>query len=893
MPFVKQTALTIRRSRSEVRDRFIGRASELRMSREHLLTPEDPAYNVLSVWGPAGVGKTTLLARLRDEARTVDCNDSCLTALVDARFFSPADLMERCAAQLRLAGAPLAAFEQVAARYKQALQPRHDEQTVARAAFLREVATLTEAKVMDESLMAGLYEPVAREANASFRSQRSISHSVGEARTLHDPLDDLTRAFVDDLNWLTTASSYRAERRVILFFDMCTPSAAETVTQLLHAMLRLPISNQVVLVVAGREPIARSLPGGQPVYSMPLASFTEDETRLYLAQHEITTADLVTMIWHLSGGLPLYVSMLAGDQGKHIDVTADIVTNMLRWTARQDDHKQRLVLHAALFSRPFTSDDLAAFHALPEPERTSHYRWLIALPFVQYSTFDGRHRYHDLAQQVMRRALFHHAPQEEQAARRALANHYRRRLERMQAAEGKRVFCVAEWLELALALVSQLLNLPDAASHASAIEQAMEIVHEAKREQELVMALHELSQDSLEGLPEEHSAPLASSSARQTAQLLLQYIEMDLARQEVLTATTGLVEVACHAPTFSAPLLARIYGKRGMAFSVRNDYAQAIADFDQALALDPLYAGAYLLRGIAFSAQSDYAQAIADFDRVLALDARATFAYAHRGIASWKRKKYQQAIADFDQASLLDQELEGALRLRRLAYWECNRPGSGDFDRAIALDSNDAQAHVLRGMACCLLDEAQQAIRSFDQALDLEPNNAWAYAGRGHVSLGMGQIEQARADLLRSQQLASNDIYGGLLLEWIDLSQEESLPGRPDLLARLEALAALDRQQPAAALCQGVALLLRERFEEALTAFEQALLQGPGMRAASFWKSLACALLGRDEEAAAALRQVRASDVPLPKVLLAPLRWLEQKNLHFYRTYAVPVLENP
>lgn len=135
MPFVKQTALTSRRPRSEVRDRFIGRTSELHMFREHMLKPEDPTYNVLSVLGPAGVGKTTLLARLRDEARTADFKNSCLTALVDERQGTPADLMARCAAQLRMAGAPLAAFEQVAARYKQALQPRHDEQTVARATF--------------------------------------------------------------------------------------------------------------------------------------------------------------------------------------------------------------------------------------------------------------------------------------------------------------------------------------------------------------------------------------------------------------------------------------------------------------------------------------------------------------------------------------------------------------------------------------------------------------------------------------------------------------------------------------------------------------------------------------------------------------------------------------
>jgi tetratricopeptide (TPR) repeat protein len=893
MPFVKQTALTSRRSRSSVRNRFIGRTNELHVFREHMLKPEDPAYNVLSVWGAAGVGKTTLLARLRDEARTADFKDFCLTALVEAQQGTPADLMARCAAQLRMAGAPLAAFEQVLARYKRIAKPRHEEQTIARAAFLREVSALTELKVMDESVLGGLYETVAREANASFGGQRRASQPVGEAGPLHDPLDDLTRAFVDDLNWLTSASPHRAGRgrRVILFFDTCAPAAAEIVTWLLKAVLRATISNQVALVVAGRESIEHSLSHEQSIYSMSLAPFTAGETRRYLARRGITAKDRVAAISRLSGGLPLYVSMLACNHEGLLDVTADIVTNMLRWIARQDHRKQRLVLHAALFSRPFTQDDLAAFHTLPEPERTSHYRWLIDLPFVQHSTLDGRHRYHDLAQQVMRRALVQHAPQEEQAARRALANHYRRRLEHMQAEEGKRVFCSAEWLELALALVSQLLCLPDAASHVSAIEQVMAIVYEAKQEEQLVTALRELSQEP----PEEHPAPLASTSARQTAQLLLQYIEMDLASQEALTAATGLLEVACHAPTFSAPLLARIYGKQGMAFSVRSDYEQAIANFDRALALDPLYAGAYLLRGIAFSARNDYEQAIADFDRALALDARATFAYAHRGFASWKRKKYQQAIADFDQASTLDQELEGAHLLRRLAYWEfmAYRPGRGDFDRAIALDPNDAQAHVLRGMACCCLDEAQRAIQSFDQALDLDPNNAWAYAGRGHVHLEMGQIEQARADLLRSQQLAPNDIYVGLLLEWMGLCQEESLPDRPDLLVRLEALAALDRQQPAAVLCQGVALTLRERFEEALAALELALLQSPGMRAASFWMSVACALLGRDEEAAAALGQVRASDVPLPKVLLAPLRWLEQKNLNFYRTYAVPVLENP
>ena len=48
MPFVKQTVTTIRRPPSEVGNRFIGRANELHVFREHMLKPEDPAYAPLN-----------------------------------------------------------------------------------------------------------------------------------------------------------------------------------------------------------------------------------------------------------------------------------------------------------------------------------------------------------------------------------------------------------------------------------------------------------------------------------------------------------------------------------------------------------------------------------------------------------------------------------------------------------------------------------------------------------------------------------------------------------------------------------------------------------------------------------------------------------------------------
>ena len=181
MPFSKQTVLQARRPSAEVGNIFTGRANEQHFFVEHVLTPEVPAYHVISVWGPAGVGKSTLLARLRDKACRPGFKDTCLTALVDERLFTPADLMDRCAAQLRLAGAPLAAFEQALARYKQAIQQREPEREAARAAFLREVSAQAGSKAMGEPLLGGLYAAVASEASASFWSGRRSFPPAGEA----------------------------------------------------------------------------------------------------------------------------------------------------------------------------------------------------------------------------------------------------------------------------------------------------------------------------------------------------------------------------------------------------------------------------------------------------------------------------------------------------------------------------------------------------------------------------------------------------------------------------------------------------------------------------------------------------------------------------------------
>ncbi|HET9999336.1 MAG TPA: tetratricopeptide repeat protein [Ktedonobacteraceae bacterium] len=891
MPFIEQAF----RPQIETGSSMIGRTNEQYFFIEHVLRQVKPAYSLISVWGEAGVGKSTLLTRFRDTARSTEFKDVCLTALVDEWPVTPAHLMERVSMQLRSAGAPLVAFEQALARYRHGASRRQPEQAFAQAALLREGAALAGAKVMDEPVLGGLYAAVARESSAAFWNQLRASRSTRTKVSLADALDELTRAFVEDLNWLTSTQvvypSYRSRRglRVFLFFDGIETSAVETVDWLRNHLLAASMNQNVVLVFAGRDSIAPVFPHEQPVYSMPLARFTEDETRLYLAARGVIAASRCDTIWQVSRGLPLALSLLTLDHEAVIDPQEDTSANVLHWLSRQEQSKQQLVLHSALFSGPFHQDDITAFRFLPESEheRVRLYRWLIALPFVQHRVLDGRHHYHRLAREWFSQALLQRSAQDYQVGRRALANYYGRQLARLQGDGGQQLSTSTDWLEPAQALVYQFLCLPDDASHMSAIEQGLAVAHTAKHAEAIILLLRECLQESPQSL--------IDVGARTLAGELLRALEADRASQEFLAAASVLIERVSRVQTFPAPLLARIYGKRGIAYCSHSEYRRAISDFDQALSLDPTYAWAYVLRGMAFSAGEEYQRAIADFDQALALDARAALAYAHRGIACTERGEYQRAIVDFDLALVLDPEIEGISLLRNQAYWKLHAPGQGkeEFEYSLELDPSDSQALVQRGMAYCYLDEERLAIADFNRALELDPGNAQAYAGRGHVYLEMGEIERARVDLLRSQERAPHDVYVGLLLEWLDLCQEEVFPEGPDFPERMEALAVIDRQQPAAFVCQGVALLLRRRFEEALVVLDQVLLMNPQMREASFWKSMVSALLGRDEEARAALERVKVAELPLPEALFAPLRWLKQKRPEFYRAYAAPLVAHP
>ncbi len=122
------------------------------------------------------------------------------------------------------------------------------------------------------------------------------------------------------------------------------------------------------------------------------------------------------------------------------------------------------------------------------------------------------------------------------------------------------------------------------------------------------------------------------------------------------------------------------YAARGREYQAKGDYDRAIADFTDAIRLDPKNSMAYFGRGDSYEGNGDYDRAIADLDEAIRLDPKNFRAYLIRGyIYRYRKEDYDRAITDLNAAIALDPKSGDALFQRGRAY-ELKK----DFAKALA-----------------------------------------------------------------------------------------------------------------------------------------------------------------------------------------------------------------
>ncbi|WP_240537995.1 tetratricopeptide repeat protein [Bradyrhizobium japonicum] len=93
---------------------------------------------------------------------------------------------------------------------------------------------------------------------------------------------------------------------------------------------------------------------------------------------------------------------------------------------------------------------------------------------------------------------------------------------------------------------------------------------------------------------------------------------------------------------------------RGGAYAAKGDFDRAIADYDEAIRLNPRDKEAISARGNAYKTKGDFDRAIADYDQAAQLDARDARVYFHRARVYWQMASLAKSLTDLDQAIQLN-----------------------------------------------------------------------------------------------------------------------------------------------------------------------------------------------------------------------------------------------
>ncbi|MFI1409836.1 BREX system ATP-binding domain-containing protein [Streptomyces sp. NPDC020707] len=812
------------------------------------------------VHGTAGVGKTFLIQELRQLAR----ERGALTAYVDERAGSVPEAMAEMCRQFADQGRRLKELERRLAVYR---DRRHEAEAAALAALAPEQqqpqpasagsrtavglglaaveAAVPGAGLLTSALPADLLAPGADRLRAGlsarFRNPDDIELVLSPERVLTPVLLRELRAAASAHPW------------IVLFLDtyertgpFLDPWLYDLVTR--HAEDGgLPAA--VLVVTAGqRPPDTARWSGVGSVADVPLAPFTESESRGLLAGKGVVAEPVVKEVLRLTGGLPVLVSTLAetrpGDPDDVGDPSAGAVNRFLQWEA---DDTRRQVARVCALPRQLDADVFRALVGGPDGgldgagDPDELYDWLTGLPFV--GERGTRVRYHDVVRAPMLRLERRRSRREWAGRHRRLAETFARwRAEAEAGREGENLWADEEWRELRLEETYHLL----CARPPAALGAALRALVEACREDAVLgrgwaRMLADAGHDT-------DDTDLAAWGAR-----LGQALDDDSA------GIAGAMALLLTHPGPDPACRALAHTLRGRELRYGGEHHRAMEEYDRALELDPRLAWAHYGRGYTLQLLDDFpaalaaldradelapgtwwilagraethrlagrfAEAVADFDRAVALVPADADPLTGRAVSRHALGRYDEALADFDRALALDPDNAWALVRRARLRRTRGEPAEAfaDFDRAVRVAPDAAWVASERGDAYRLADRPEEAVAELTRALALTPDYASALASRGAALCDLGRHEEGLADFGRAVELRPD--YAWALV--MTARAKDGLGDRPAMFGYLERAVAAAPDADWISHELAAEYTKEGRYEEAVAVFRRVLDRSP------------------------------------------------------------------
>ncbi len=212
------------------------------------------------------------------------------------------------------------------------------------------------------------------------------------------------------------------------------------------------------------------------------------------------------------------------------------------------------------------------------------------------------------------------------------------------------------------------------------------------------------------------------------------------------------------------------HSRLGQTYSLQQQYDQALAEGERAIALDPNNADSYFVQANVLNNAGRSEEALRMLAQGMRLNPRYSPIYLEElGKAYYQLDRYSEAIATLKEAtrrSPTSTNVQLALTLNYLGQWlsqesppaQTLEPALTAAQRALALNDSYT-SHVVLGDVYLYQQQYDHALVEMERAVAVAPTEAFSYASLAMVLSYMGRSEHAVEAAAQARRLESHSIF--------------------------------------------------------------------------------------------------------------------------------------